>query len=413
MHEPTQGEGGTAGRRRTALTRERERERHQASPRLSIHPRREDPRVLRAIVLYIMAEYVVSDVPPDRARLSVVRDLVFDGVSAALLPNGTLVCGAQADAALDQRKTSLRGLVLIHSHRQRLSDFRDHARALALGQSRGREWFLHGTSLMLINNNAPLLYQRASYGRSVNWGPHADDTIVWLRAYGALPLQIRLLLTTSLNFGYFCGELQALAAAAPITRRFHWVLTFSGPDVLPTPTGLRHLGELIQEPVEQATREPQAAFLYDPFPAQRAHLRVSMDAFVFRPTYFGLGASGAWAEATENCVRSVNRIPETIVAEVLLARNLTRQRIALRHTRMTTWTTKLDLAQPPANAVVWHVHNRSARSAWLDREEERRGMVPYDRALRSAADWPTRHAVCRTPLVRARNRLPSRRWQGD
>lgn len=151
-------------------------------------------------------DVTASDVPPERARLDFVRHIKFDGVSAALLPNGSLVCGAAADAALDRIQPA-GGLVLVHSHRQRIADFRDHARALGLQSRGGRGLLDSGTwSVLLVNNNAPLLYQRASYGRSVNWGPHADDAVAWMRAYGLLPLQIRLLITTSLNVGYFCGE---------------------------------------------------------------------------------------------------------------------------------------------------------------------------------------------------------------
>ena len=149
-----------------------------------------------------------TDVPPERASLDLLRHITFNGVSAALLPNGSLLCGAAADVALDRSRRdedSSSGLVLVHSHRQRLHDFRDHARALSLAV-RQRGSLLHGASLLLLNNNAPLLYQRASYGRSVQWGPHADDAIGWLRAYGALPLKIRLLITTAINCGYFCGE---------------------------------------------------------------------------------------------------------------------------------------------------------------------------------------------------------------
>lgn len=127
----------------------------------------------------------------------------------------------------------------------------------------------------------------------------------------------------------------------------------------------------------------------------------------------GARDEGAWAEATQNCLRHVNRIPETIVAEMLLRRNLTRHCISDRRSRMTTWTSKLAFTRPPVNAVVWHVHNASARSAWLSIEERRRGIVPFEVAQRAARDWPTRHAVCRTPLPRARNRLPTRQWRGD
>ena len=290
---------------------------------------------------------MTTDVPPERASLDLLKHVVFNGVSAALLPNGSLVCGVAADRALDQSRrdespstsrssgssNSGGGLILVHSHRQRLNDFRDHARALGLAV-RQRGSLLHGASLLLLNNNAPLLYQRASYGRSVQWGPHADDAIGWLRAYAALPLRIRLLITSSINCGYFCGELQALSAAARITSRFPWVLAFSGPDALPTPDGLRRLGLVVSSarpkheagggmhPDDDFGDARAAAFLYDPFPAPRAHFRISMDIFLYRPNLLRAGANGTWARATELCLRATNRIPETILAEVIIAHNV-------------------------------------------------------------------------------------------
>jgi hypothetical protein len=372
-----------------------------------------------------MGDVGITDVPPDPVDLEALHHVAYTGVSAALLPNGSLLCGAAATAMVLSRSQAdgRGGLILVHSHRQRNEDYRAHARALGLEQSNTVSSIVDGASLLLINNNAPLLYQRASFGRSVHWGPLADDAIGWLRAYGGLPLHLRLLITTSLNCGYFCGELQALAAVATITSRFEWVLTFSGPDVLPTPYGLSRLSSLLLSPAPSGSQPP--SFLYEPFPAQRAHFRVSMDIFVYRPAQFGqhsgqqqilrrpgMEVGSTWSLATDLCLRATNRIPETIVAEVLLARNVTRQRISERHTRATTWTTKLSVSSPPTNAVVWHVHNESARSMWLTAEEQQRGRGArhYDIALRRSADWPSRHAVCRTPLGRARNRLPSRRW---
>lgn len=51
---------------------------------------------------------------------------------------------------------------------------------------------------------------------------------------------IRLLLHTSMNLGYSCGELHSLAAAAAIWARFPWVVCFSGPDVLAMPSEVSH-----------------------------------------------------------------------------------------------------------------------------------------------------------------------------
>ena len=56
-----------------------------------------------------------------------------------------------------------------------------------------------------------------------------------------------MLVATSLNFGYLCGELQAVSAAARIVRHFPWVLYSSGPDSLPTPNGLLMLGHAVRD----------------------------------------------------------------------------------------------------------------------------------------------------------------------
>ena len=86
-------------------------------------------------------------------------------------------------------------------------------------------------------------------------------------------------------------------------------------------------------------------------------------------------------------------MPEVVVGEALVAFNLTRLRISDEHTRgwMTTWHTKLAIARPPPQAVVWHCHNQSARAAWLDAEEHHqrsRGSAvttSYEEALRASA----------------------------
>ena len=137
------------------------------------------------------------------------------------------------------------------------------------------------------------------------------------------------------------------------------MLAFSGPDALPTPEGLRRLGIAVGTSARakqhddagdkhddaggklQHANDEQAgagggggvgdgggggggggartaAFLYDAFPAPRAHFRVSMDIFLYRPHLLRPGPNGTWAHATELCLRATNRIPETVLAEVRL-----------------------------------------------------------------------------------------------
>lgn len=418
-----------------------------------------------ACVTCVAPDQVALYVDGRRVDLEALHRVTFTGISAALLRNGSVVCATDADAALTRSRledeedaaregTPHRGgLLLVHSHRQRLADFRDHARALGLSKygrasSGASPSLLHRASLLIINNNAAELFKQASYGNSVKPGPHAGDPIEWLRAYGALQMRIRMVLTTNVNLGYFCGELHALAAVHQRTLlRFPWVLAFSGPDVLLTPDGMvnldRHLASALplhdpaarrppaSHPAPEVTqgerrRHRQIAFLYDSFVAPRMHFRVSMDVFLFVPRMLlvvpprqkahpsarahnlnsasdggavGHGPSesddasapvSAWSVASQVCLRETNRIPEVIVAETLLACNVTVARIAKAKSRVTTWLTKLSLEQPPRHSVVWHVHNETARGHWLDGEETLRG-IHYEHELRLTSDWEYRH----------------------
>ena len=312
-----------------------------------------------------------TDVLSDPVRLDHLLNIRYERVSAALLPNGSIACASEADAALDSLEEDRGGLVLVHSHRQRIHDFEDHARAFGAHLAeRPQSPLLRRASLLLINNNAAELYKRASFGSKVKHGSTAEDPIGWLRAYGNVPWRIRLLITTSLNVGYFCGELHALAALSPITSRFPWVLAFSGPDALPTPIGLRYLDHHVKQTMSEYT------FFHDHFPAPRNHLRVSMDIFLYKSS----SASHLFEAAAGVCLREVNRIPEVIVAEVVLAQNLTHKSIS-DHKAWTTWQTKLSRTRPPNHAVVWHVHNESARRRWIEHEERRVGTT-YEEQLR-------------------------------
>ena len=100
--------------------------------------------------------------------------------------------------------------MLVHSHRQRRVDFEAHARALGLASARAAASVLRRASLLLVNNNAAEVFKRASFGRTVQHGPTAEDPVSWLRAYGNVPFALRMVLTTSLNLGYFCGEVRHL-----------------------------------------------------------------------------------------------------------------------------------------------------------------------------------------------------------
>ena len=209
-------------------------------------------------------------------------------------------------------------------------------------------------------------------------------------------LALRMLLVSSLNLGYFCGELQALAAAAPITTQFAWVLCFSGPDALPTPFGLDSLAHHLTAEHLQAS----PAFLYDWFPAPKHHFRVSMDVFLYWPARL---LPHVLKHAASSCIYGISKIPESMLAESLLTHNLTYSRISPSHTRMTTRASKYSLGWPPTSAVVWHCHNESARGKWLSIEEHRRGIHERERLVASAG-WQHRHEGCFERRVRGGGR---------
>ena len=216
-----------------------------------------------------------------------------------------------------------------------------------------------------------------------------------VRAYDLPTLALRMLIVTNLNLGYFCGELQALAAAAPITSRFDWVLCFSGPDAMPTPYGMSCLSQHVarwheaQPPGSHlatalrgralASPAPAPAFLYDWFPAPRHHFRVSMDVFLYFPA--ALHARSAARHIRLHPPADRNRSGgDPPRAQPHRAPHL-RSPHAHDDARL-----KLVLGWPPPNSVVWHCHNESARGVWLGTEGDGAGStLPFSRPHRTGA----------------------------
>ena len=157
----------------------------------------------------------------ERLNLDALLRVTVAGPSVAMLPDGSLGCGTAADAMLNSTtygEGTGGGLLLVHSHRQVGADFERHARMLSVIAAKpsrhDTKGVLQRISLLIMNNNAGALVRHSSA---------PDNPIDWLRRY-TLPMPLRMLLLTSLNVGFLCGEFQALAAASPITVRFPWVL---------------------------------------------------------------------------------------------------------------------------------------------------------------------------------------------
>jgi hypothetical protein len=366
--------------------------------------------------------------PPERISLSAVSRLRFGGVSALLLPNGSLRCGAEADAALSESRrqaaveeASARirgGLLLVHSHRQRAHDFALHARMVALiaklppvGYQRkvpfgdhvttfgnGTNGLAHGQppsmlrrlSLLIINNDA---------GRHPGDYSSPEHPVQWLQHYRHVPdMRVRMLILTAVNMGYNCGEFHSLSAASGIIGRFPWVLYVSGPDNLPTPYGVLRLSTLLSQ------GQYAGHLLADKFIGSIR--QISLDLFVYQtagggdaedegggqgegrapgvagPRHDNAGAAAAhafWGGLVERCLTRLSNGSPGNVPEPLLWLHAHESRLnvtGIGSTHNCAGMTKhcLDFEKaralgPLRHSAVWHSHNRSSVTLWLEREE--------------------------------------------
>ena len=144
-------------------------------------------------------------VPP--AVRTVGWDVPFAGLTASLQPNGSILHGAAADAALtgmhlnqSRDDTALRnGLLMMASHRQGNAEF-----IAASGMYGLSAKALPFSALLLICNHA---------------GIPSSTLLRWLSFFRPPP-PMRMLISTGMNLGYFCGELHVLSASVHIWRRF-------------------------------------------------------------------------------------------------------------------------------------------------------------------------------------------------
>ena len=198
---------------------------------------------------YSQEPFSMGSIAPLLGRLS------YEGPSVTVLPSGELRCGARqgmsalrasrrGNTAASAINAGGGGLLLIHSHSQTLTMFEAHARMLSLLhgsritasapigtpeqmwsrppgyaklQSEQRESgpprLLNEASLLLITNNGPEALRplhgsaKRLHGERASGGLHASR---WLQLY-TLPLRIRMLITTSFNVGYMCGEFDSPA----------------------------------------------------------------------------------------------------------------------------------------------------------------------------------------------------------
>ena len=263
-------------------------------------------------------------------RRPVPRVTSYAGLTAAILPSGELLCAEAADRALDthvarhpatvgtsRRRAGGRdavgraqttpaaatahgsedgdmssapgGLLMMHCYRQAASEFA--ASAHVLGMS-AQHWMVQRASLLLISTNPNV--QTSSLLRWLRWYAWFEQASppppLPLHGGGGAIAGLRMLLYTKMNLGYMCGELHSFAATSGVWKKFPWVMTISGPDVLPLPAEISLLGRLISR------AHASTALLYDRFrtspndPRSFVEERYNMDLTIFFPPLWLLPA---------------------------------------------------------------------------------------------------------------------------
>ena len=287
----------------------------------------------------------------------------FPSLTASIDMKGHVRIGDDAQRAFDAH-THSGGLWMMATTRQARPEFEAAA-------AMHRHWSgaLKVNGLLLICNNASV----------------RGNTQRWLRLFDDPSPPLRMLIRSSINMGYHCGELHALHASKAIWSRYAWVLYTSGPDVMPTPHGGMHLAESILR-VQSSITKP--AFLGDRFPAPPNRTRWSMDLFVFWPSRFG---QAPWRNATSWCLHgfgprtskpqlnepSTGRarddypIPEMLLEEVRLRFGLRFLAIGQQRSKRQwrEWYTRAEKhkaidANPPQGSLLWHSHNSTAVINW-------------------------------------------------
>ena len=130
---------------------------------------------------------------PETADIDALLRVKFSGPSLALITGAggkpVVRCGAAANSVLEESRRNATdglwqsngsgwGLLLVHSHRQRASEFELHARMLELSvRTQPSGGLLHELSLLIVNNDAAELLPHGP------WHGSSEDPVQWLRAY--------------------------------------------------------------------------------------------------------------------------------------------------------------------------------------------------------------------------------------
>lgn len=280
------------------------------------------------------------DQPTIRRALQQDPNVTQELLTAAMSPRGAVIRGTAAEALATA--TPARGIFYIHAYRQSSErEFGAHARLL----QRSLVHPLVAGAQLLLHCNNPSVPTRA--------------LLRYLALYGAHPL--RMLIHSSVNRGYRCGELYSLAASARVWQAHPWLIQLQ-PDVHLTPTAVEHLARLL--PRDEETREP--TFIFDPFPVPRGKPpQFNMDYFVLRMhrpetrSSPGAAARTNWfANASALCMRTT-LIPEAVLAKVVAAFNASVLLLGGR-APLTPWN-----IHNVGRYGVWHEHNLTAVEWYL------------------------------------------------
>lgn len=335
--------------------------------------------------------------PPERIALrTLTHDVVFEGPSALLLPNGSLRCGSAADAALDEysprtpASSARGGLLMIQSHRQRLADFELFARmldvihAIPAGGIKPSKVIPRNQSASILDDLSLLIVNNNAVDQTNNWAS-TDHPVQWLHRFTLPTLRLRMLLLTAVNLGYSCGGMHLVAAMSRILARFPWVMCVSGPDSLLTPWGAFRLSGMIFEDKlwRPGARVGTHTLFADRFVNMNTQL--SNDIFVYIPPTRAPAESmhRLWSSITEHCLRLVSHLynmPEPLLFTASRVHHMNVSTIG--HTYLCTGLDKgcFDWAKrfsqrPLRHSASWHSHNATLIRAWLAETEAGLHMV--------------------------------------
>jgi hypothetical protein len=236
---------------------------------------------------------------------------------------------------------------------------------------------------------------------------------------------LKMLIKTDQNAGYRCGHLHAFVLSTHIWRRFPWVISFSGGDILLAPPAVvklaAHLAPHVDATNVRALRLATSSarsdassagagggggigggggggigggdggagggggnegrgrhdFVMDIFNRYRFHVQTCMDAFAFRTR--PLLAKRAWPSALTHCAGNAKEIAEGALHWMLIRHNVSTAVLGGRAGSCTSH--KLGYGG------IWHSGNITFATEWLERAEKEPAFAAH--ATRGADDAVT------------------------